>query len=216
VAAVPEGTEEGARPADGTHPPRHGISRASFVANTTSVSEGLGQRYAKALFDLADETKALDQVAGDLRTLRRLLAESPDLTRVVRSPLLGREAQGRAVDAVLERAGASDLVRRFVGVVAANNRLFALDRMAKAYLDELARRRGEMTAEVATAHPLTDRQTAALSDQLKKALGAKVDLSVKVDPSLLGGMVVRVGSRMIDSSIKTKLDRLQLAMKGIG
>ena len=186
------------------------------MAASFSVSEGLALRYAKALFELAEEARSLDRVADDLRAIRTLMAETPDLVRLVRSPLIGRDAQARAMDAVLDKAGMSDLVRRFVGVVAANRRLFALDRMAESFLAELARRRGEVTAQVVSAHPLSDAQTAKLSDALKKAMGAKVDVALSVDPSLLGGMVVRIGSRMIDSSLKTKLDRLQLAMKGIG
>ena len=186
------------------------------MAASPSVSEGLALRYAKALFELAEEARSLDAVADDLKTIRALLADSPDLARLVRSPLIGRAAQARAIDAVLEKVGLSALVRRFVGVVAGNRRLFALDRMAETFLAELARRRGEVTAQVVSAHPLTDAQMAKLSDELKKALGAKVDVALSVDPSLLGGMIVRVGSRMIDSSLKTKLDRLQLAMKGIG
>ncbi len=186
------------------------------MAASPSVSEGLAQRYAKALFELADEARSLDAVAGDLKTIRALLADSADLVRLVRSPLIGRDAQARALDAVLAKAGISDLVRRFVGVVARNRRLFALDGMAESFLAELARRRGEMTAEVVSAHPLSEAQTVKLSDELKRALGARVDVALSVDPSLLGGLIVRVGSRMIDSSLKTKLDRLQLAMKGIG
>ena len=177
---------------------------------------GLASRYAKALFELAEEAKALDAVAGDLRGLKAMLAESDALTRLVRSPVLGRAEQGRAIDAVLDKAGAAPLTRRFVGVVAANRRLFALPGMIGAFLDELARRRGEMTAQVTAAHALSDAQTRALTDQLKKSVGAKVSVDVSVDPSLLGGLVVRIGSRMIDSSLRTKLSKLQLAMKGVG
>lgn len=186
------------------------------VASTDSGSSGLASRYAKALFELADEAKALDAVADDLRTLKSLLAESESLRRLVRSPVLSRDEQGRAIAAVLAKAGAAPLTRQFVGVAAANRRLFTLPGMINAYLAELARRRGEMTAEVTAAHALTDSQTKALTDQLKKAVGAKVSVNVSVDPSLLGGLVVKVGSRMIDSSLRTKLGKLQLAMKGVG
>ncbi len=186
------------------------------MASTETGSSGLASRYATALFELADEAKALDAVADDLRALKALLADSPALTRLVRSPVLSRDEQGRAIEAVLEKAGAAPLTRQFVGVAAANRRLFALPGMIDAYLAELARRRGEMTAEVTSAHALTDGQTKALTDQLKKAVGAKVSVNVSVDPSLLGGLVVKVGSRMIDSSLRTKLSKLQLAMKGVG
>jgi F-type H+-transporting ATPase subunit delta len=176
---------------------------------------GLASRYALALFELADEAKQLDRVADDLKALRALLAESAELRRLVRSPVLGRAQQGRTIQAILESAGAADLTRRFLGVVAGNKRLFVVDQMIAAYLAELARRRGEMTADVTTAQPLTEAQRNALTDQIKKAVGAKVSINVAVDPSLLGGMVVKVGSRMIDTSLKTKLNRLQLAMKGV-
>ena len=177
---------------------------------------GLAGRYATALFELADEAKALDAVADDLRALKALLAESESLRRLVRSPVLSRDEQGRAIEAVLSKAGASPLTLKFIGVAAANRRLFALPGMIDAYLAELARRRGEMTAQVTSAHALSDSQTKALVDQLKKAVGAKVTVDVSVDPSLLGGLVVKVGSRMIDSSLRTKLSKLQLAMKGVG
>ena len=177
---------------------------------------GLAGRYATALFELADEAKALDAVADDLRALKALLAESDSLRRLVRSPVLSRDEQGRAIEAVLSKAGASPLTLKFIGVAAANRRLFALPGMIDAYLAELARRRGEMTAQVTSAHALSDSQTKALVDQLKKAVGAKVTVDVSVDPSLLGGLVVKVGSRMIDSSLRTKLSKLQLAMKGVG
>ncbi len=186
------------------------------MASSKIGASGLGGRYATALFELADEAKALDGVAGDLTGLKRLLAESDDLRRLVRSPVLGRVDQGRAIDAVLEKAGASDLTRRFIGVVAANRRLFALSVMIDAYLAELASRRGEVNADVTAAVRLSDAQTAALVDQLKQAVGTKVSVNVSVDPSLLGGLVVKVGSRMIDSSLRTKLNNLQLAMKGTG
>ena len=117
---------------------------------------------------------------------------------------------------MLAKAGAAPLTQKFIGVAAANRRLFALPGMIDAYLAELARRRGEMTAQVTSAHALTAAQTKALTDQLKQAVGAKVSVDVSVDPSLLGGLVVRVGSRMIDSSLRTKLSKLQLAMKGVG
>ena len=186
------------------------------MASSTTGSMAIASRYATALFDLADESKALDQVAGDLQTVKSILDESDDLRRVVRSPGLSRADQQRVMDTVLEKAGVSDVTRRFVGVVASNRRLFALPQMIEAYLKELARRRGEVVADVRTALELTPDQTTALEDQLKKSVGRKVSMNITVDRDLLGGMVVRVGSRMIDSSVRTKLSKLQLAMKGIG
>ncbi len=175
---------------------------------------GLAARYATALFELADDKQQLDEVATDLTALKAMIAGSDDLRRLLRSPALTRDEQGRAMAAVLEKAGLGDLVRRFVGLVAGNRRLFALGPMIDAYLARLAARRGEVTAEVTAAKPLSDRQRQAVSDALKRAIGGKIALDAKVDPGLIGGLVVRVGSRMVDGSLRTKLRRLQLAMKG--
>jgi F-type H+-transporting ATPase subunit delta len=186
------------------------------LAGEDTSTSGLAGRYAAALFDLADESKQLDAVAGDLSALKAAIAESDDLRRLIRSPLYSREQQARAMAAVLAKSGACDLTRRFVLLTAQNRRLFALTRMINAYLAELAKRRGEVSAEVTSARALTAAQQAALGDALKKAVGGKVNMNLQVDPSLLGGLVVKVGSRMIDSSIKSKLQRLQFAMKGVG
>ncbi len=177
---------------------------------------GLAARYALALFELADEHKKLDRVADDLRTLDAAIAESGDLRRLMRSPVISRADQGRAFAAVLESAGADDLTRRFVGVVAANRRLFALRDMIAAYLAELAARRGEVTAEVTSARRLSEAQGRAIEAALRRVVGRKVSLVLTVDPSLIGGLVVKVGSRMIDSSLRTQLQRMKLAMKGAG
>jgi len=185
------------------------------VASQDQGASGLAGRYAIALYDLAEEAGTLDGIADDLRALRGMLAESDDLRRLVRSPVIGWEDQHRAVDAVLEKAGAADLTRRFVGMVAQSRRLFALGDMCDAFLAERARRRGEVSAKVTTATELTDAQQKALRDSLKKALGADVSVEPTVDPSLIGGMIVQVGSRMVDTSLRTKLNKLQLAMKGV-
>lgn len=186
-----------------------------MASQGTGASE-LAGRYAAALFELADENKALDQTAQDLTSLKTMLAESPDLARMVRSPILSRAEQGRAMAAVMEQAGLSELVQRFVGLVAQNRRLFALPGMIDAFLAELARRRGQMTARVTAARPMSDAQVHALVETLRSSLGRQVDVQVDVDPALIGGLVVKVGSRMIDSSVRTKLAKLQLAMKGVG
>jgi F-type H+-transporting ATPase subunit delta len=192
-----------------------GIGVDHLAAQETGTA-GLAARYAAALFDLADEAKQLDSVAGDLRAIRGLIAESADLRRLVRSPVLTRADQAKAMAAVLEKAGSSDLVRRFVGLVAENRRLFALTDMIEAFLADLARRRGEVTASVTSALPLNDAQVAALTDALRKAVGGKVAIETHTDASLIGGLIVKVGSRMVDSSIKSKLQRLTLVMKGVG
>ena len=186
-----------------------------MASEATGVS-GLAERYAAALFDLADERRMLDEVASDLRQLRAMVAASPDLARLLRSPILTRGEQGKAIAALVERAGFTPLVRDFLAVVAKNRRLFAVSAMIEAHLAELAERRGEVTAEVTAALALSESQSALLTEQLRRSVGRRVSIEVKIDPSLIGGMVVKLGSRMIDGSIKSKLQRLQLAMKGIG
>ena len=181
-----------------------------------SETQGLAARYARALYELADEGKALDDVASDLTALRQLLSDSPDFLRLIRSPVLTRDEQSRGVLAVANKAGANALTARFLGVLATNRRLFALPRMIDAYLSELARRRGEVAAEVTSAVSLSDPEIESVTEALRKVVGQKVTVALTVDPSLIGGLIVRVGSRMIDSSLRTKLQRLQLAMKGIG
>ena len=186
------------------------------MAAQETGTAGLAARYAAALFELADEAKQLDSAAADLRAIRALIAESADLRRLVRSPVLTRADQGKAIAAVLEKAGTSDLVRKFVGLVAENRRLFALDDMIAAFLADLARRRGEVTASVTSAAPLNEAQTAAITEALRRAVGGKVAIETHTDASLIGGLIVKVGSRMVDSSIKSKLQRLKLVMKGVG
>jgi F-type H+-transporting ATPase subunit delta len=185
-----------------------------LASETTSVS-GLAERYAAALFDLADERRILDEVASDLLQLRAMMQASPDLLRLIRSPILSRDEQSKGIGALAERAGLSPLVRDFLAVVARNRRLFATPAMIEAFLAELARRRGEVTAEVTAAQPLSEAQLAALNEQLQRSSGSRVSVDVRVDPALIGGLVVKLGSRMVDGSIRSKLQRLQLAMKSI-
>lgn len=186
------------------------------LASEATGTSSLAGRYAAALFDLADERHELDAVAGDLRELRTMLHESVDLGRLLRSPVVSREDQAKAIAALTERAGLSKLTRDFLAVVAANRRLFAAPAMIEGYLNKLAERRGEVTAEVTTAQPLSETQQNTLGEQLRRAVGRRVTIALKVDPGLLGGMIVKVGSRMIDGSLKSRLHRLQLAMKGVG
>jgi F-type H+-transporting ATPase subunit delta len=185
-----------------------------LASETTGVS-GLAERYAVALFDLADERRTLDEVASDLRQLRAMVQASPDLLRLIRSPILSRDEQSKGIGALAERAGLSPLVRDFLAVVARNRRLFAVPAMIEAFLAKLAARRGEVTAEVFAAQPLSEAQLAALNEQLRRSIGSRVSVDVHVDPGLIGGLVLKLGSRMVDGSIKSKLQRLQLAMKSI-
>ena len=186
-----------------------------LAAESTGIS-GLAERYAAALFELADERHALDAAAGDLRELRAMLHDSGDLLRLVRSPVLSRAEQGHAIAALAETAGLSQLTRDFLAIVARNRRLFAVPAMIEAYLDKLAERRGEVTAEIVAAQKLSPAQEGALGEQLRRVVGSRVTIDVRVDPSLLGGMIVKIGSRMVDGSLKGQLQRLQLSMKGLG
>ena len=177
---------------------------------------GMAARYALALFELADEQRKLDAVADDLKALDAAIDENEDLRRMMASPVIGRAEQGQAIGALLQQAGADELTQRFVSVSAANRRLYALRDIIKAYLAELAKRRGEVTAEVTSAQSLSDEQARAVEQALQQVEGRNVALSMKVDPALIGGMVVKVGSRMIDSSLRTQLERMKLVMKGAG
>ena len=173
-------------------------------------------RYAAALYELADDRGAVDAVAADLSTLQKMFEDSDDFRRFIKSPILTRADQSKGIGAIAEKSQLSPLTRQFLGLVAANRRLFALPGMIAGFRAILADRRGQATAQVTSAAPLNDNQTASLIDALKKAIGRNVDIIAKVDPSILGGLIVRVGSRMVDSSLKSKLQRLKLAMKGVG
>jgi F-type H+-transporting ATPase subunit delta len=185
------------------------------VASEATGATGLAERYARALFELADEGRTLDQVAADLKSVAAMLAASADLRRAVRSPVIDRASQGRAIAAIAAAAQLSPLTRNFLGLLAKNRRLFALPEMIDGFLANLAERRGEVTAQVISAAPLSAAQSQALQEALRKSAGAKLAIDQRIDPSLLGGLVVRLGSRMIDASLKSKLNRLQLAMKGV-
>jgi F-type H+-transporting ATPase subunit delta len=185
-----------------------------LASETVGVS-GLAERYAAALFDLADERRMLEEISSDLRQLQAMLAGSADLGRLIRSPILARDTQARAIGVIAERAGLSPLVRDFLAVVARNRRLFAVPAMIEIFLAKLAARRGEVTAQVTAARPLSDVQLGTLTEQLRRSIGSRVSVDVRVDPGLIGGMIVKIGSRMVDGSVKSKLRRLQLAMKNV-
>ncbi|HWV80589.1 MAG TPA: F0F1 ATP synthase subunit delta [Hyphomicrobiaceae bacterium] len=185
------------------------------MATDDTITGGVAGRYASALFDLAEEANQVRQVEKDLISLQSLLNESADLKRMVRSPVFSSDEQGRAIAAVAEKAGLAPLVVNFLKVLARNRRLFALNEMIRTFLALAARQRGEVNAEVATAHPLTDEQLATLKETLRASAGKDVQLITKVDPTLLGGLIVKMGSRMIDSSIRTKLTSLKTAMKEV-
>jgi F-type H+-transporting ATPase subunit delta len=186
------------------------------LASEATGLGGIAERYATALYELAEADKQLDIVAGDLGDIKAMINGSADLRRLIRSPLIDRDKQAEAIAAVLAKSGVSDLTRRFVGVVTANRRLFALPQVIDGFLALLAARRGEVTAQVTSANKLDPRHVEALTETLRRVIGGKITVDLKVDPNILGGLVVRVGSRMFDSSLRTKLQRMQLAMKGIG
>jgi F-type H+-transporting ATPase subunit delta len=192
------------------------LERARFldVATEEPIVAGVAGRYAAALFDLAQEQNKISEVEQDLVKFQQLYDESADLVRLVRSPVIASEDQAKALSAVLDKAGAGALSKNFFSLVARNRRLFAAPDMVRAFQALAAKARGEVTASVTSAHPLTDEQAAALKAALKETVGKDVTLSAKVDPSLIGGLVVKLGSRMVDSSLKTKLANLSLSLKG--
>ena len=153
-------------------------------------------------------------VAGDLAAFAAMLEESEDLVRLVKSPILSRAEEGKALAALAAKAGFCPLVRDFFGVVARNRRAFALPAMIAAYLAKLKARRGEVTAEVVAARPLSEAQRARLLEALRPSAGRRVALDVRLDPALIGGIIVKLGSRMIVASLKGKLERLRLAIRG--
>ena len=186
------------------------------VADNSSPISTVAGRYAHALFELALEAKSLPAAEADLARFSALLGESADLQRLVRSPVFAADEQLRAISAILDRAEIGGLVGNFVRVAAGNRRLFAVPEIITAFRRLLAAHRGEVAAEVTSAEPLADRHVAALKEALKTSLGKDVALEAKVDPALIGGLIVKVGSRMIDGSLRTKLNSLKLAMKEVG
>jgi F-type H+-transporting ATPase subunit delta len=174
-------------------------------------------RYATALFELARDEKATDAVKADLERFDALIGESADLERLVRSPVFTAEEQSRALAAVLDRAGIGGLAGNFLKVVAANRRLFAVRDIVTAFRKLVAHHKGEVTAEVTVAEALDAKHRDAIAAALKAVSGGQtVDLQVKVDPAIIGGLVVKLGSRMVDTSLRSKLNAIKQAMKEVG
>jgi F-type H+-transporting ATPase subunit delta len=184
------------------------------VENSGGIQASLSGRYATALFELARDQKQLDTVSASLSTLKAALAESDDLRRLTASPLISREAATKAMAGVTASLGLDPLTSNFIGVLAQNRRLGQLGPAIAAYTMLAARHRGETTAVVTSAHPLTNDQVEALKSKLKAQLHADVAVDLNVDPTILGGLIVKVGSRQVDGSIRTKLNSLAHAMKG--
>ena len=178
------------------------------------ITSGMAGRYATALFELALENKAVDKVKKDLEQFDDLVADDPNLSRLVRSPVFGADEQLRALSAILDKAGIKGMAANFLRVITTNRRLFAVRDMIRAYRALVARHKGEVTAQVTVAEKLNAKNLDALKSALKSITGSKdVDLDVKVDPAIIGGLVVKVGSRMVDSSLRTKLNAIKFAMK---
>ena len=186
-----------------------------MAAEDPSVS-GVSGRYATALFELARDEKAIDAVAADLDKFEAMLNESADLKRLVRSPVFAADAQLKALTAVLDKAGISGVSANFLKVLTENRRLFAVADVIGAFRALVARFKGEATADVTVAEALSDKNLDALTAALKSVTGKDVTLKVKVDPAIIGGLVVKLGSRMVDSSLRTKLNSIKHAMKEAG
>lgn len=184
------------------------------MENSGGIQASLAGRYATALFELARDEKALEAVGASLAALKRALAESGELRTLAASPLIGRDAAIGAVSAIAGAMKLDPITTRFLGVLASNRRLARLDAVIRAYEQLAARHRGEIAAEITSAHPLDDGQVAAIKRNLKARTGRDIAVDLHVDPSILGGLVVRIGSQMIDGSIRTKLNSLAHAMKG--
>jgi F-type H+-transporting ATPase subunit delta len=186
------------------------------VANSSSPVSQVAERYARSLFELATEAKAISKVEADLASFEALLGSSPDLERLIKSPVFSAEDQFKAIAAIADKAKIGGLAGNFLRVVAKNRRLFAVPGIIAAFRRIAAEARGEVSAEVTSAHELSAAQQTELKAALKSVAGKDVAIDVTVDPTLLGGLVVKMGSRQIDTSLKTKLNSLKLALKEVG
>jgi F-type H+-transporting ATPase subunit delta len=187
------------------------------VAESKPIAGGVAGRYASALFALAQDERVTDKVAGELDGLNAIIAGSPDLGRLVSSPLFSAKDQARALDQVMAKANISGITANFVRLVAAKRRLFVLADMIRAYRQLNDAAKGVTRAEVTAAHPLNDGQIADLKSQLRDTTrGKSVDVSVRVDPAIIGGLIVKLGSRMVDGSLRTKLNAIRTRMKEAG
>ncbi|MEO0621622.1 MAG: F0F1 ATP synthase subunit delta [Pseudomonadota bacterium] len=186
------------------------------MSQSTSLTASVAGRYAMALFELAVEADTLETVEQDVNALRDVLAESDDLGQVIRSPLYDRTEQGAALASIGSALGLSDTTRNLIGLMASKRRLFVLPEVLTLFGDLLADHRGEVTADVTAARALSDAQIQNIKDTLHASLSRQVKLNVAVDPSILGGLIVKVGSRMIDTSLRSKLNGMQNAMREVG
>jgi len=183
------------------------------VAGEDGIVSGVAGRYATALFELARETNAIDRVQSDLKFFDALIADNPDLMRLVRSPVFSAEEQEKALGAVLDKAGISGAAANFLRVVAGNRRLFAVREMIRGFNRLVAAHKGEVTAQVTVAEQLNDTRMNEIRAALREVTGKDVQVEVTVDPSIIGGLKVKLGSRMVDASLRTKLNSIKIAMK---
>ncbi len=192
-----------------------GEARAFSVAGETSIIAGMAGRYANALFELARDKSELERVETDLTGFLGLLNESDDLKRLVASPVFGAEEQEKAVGAIAEKAGFGALTQNLLHVITRNRRLSHVEDIIKGFKSLLAHHRGEVTAEVTSAAALSDEQKTKLTAALKESAGQNIELLTKVDPSILGGLIVKIGSQQIDDSLRTKLNNINKRMKEV-
>lgn len=172
-------------------------------------------RYATALFELALDANAVDSVRADLARFDAMIVESPDLSRLIRSPVFSADEQMRALTAILDKAGIGGLAAQFLKLVASNRRLFAAHGMIQGFNALVARHKGEVTAQVTLAEPPSEAHLAAIKNTLNAVTKKDVQVEVNVDPAIIGGLIVKLGSRMVDSSLRTKLNALKHAMKEV-
>ena len=183
------------------------------MAGEDGIVSGMAGRYATALFDLACETNAIDQVQADLKAFATLVASSPDLMRLVRSPVFSTDEQAKALDAILDKASISGVARNFLRVITANRRLFAVDQIIRGFNRRVAAHKGEVTAQVTVAEELNDARMNDIRAALREVTGKDVQIDINVDPSIIGGLKVKLGSRMVDASLRSKLNSIKFAMK---
>ena len=182
------------------------------MSSAANASSALSIRYAGALIDLAQQNKALDKVEKDLSDLRAMLGDSADLSLFINSPLIGKDKQEQAILAIADKAKFQDLTKNFLGTLAKNSRLVALPGILTAFQREISKRRGEVSVNVQVAQDMSPKQQKALQDAIAKSIGTEVQLNITVEPAILGGLIVTVGSYMIDDSVARKLERLQATM----
>lgn len=186
------------------------------MADGSPIVSGIAGRYASALFELASEAKNVDSTLAELQSFDGMIASSTDLERLIRSPVFGAEDQVRALSAVLAKAGIGGLTANFLKLLASKRRLFVVRDAIRAFGQMADEKKGVVRAQVTVAEPLSDKNRKALVDALKSSMGNTVDITEKVDPAIIGGIIVQLGSRMVDSSVRTKLNSIKTAMKEVG